>query len=240
MLDDPEVSDAEYDDLMKELRALEERFPELVTPDSPTQRVGGTPADLFAPVEHRTPMLSLDNAFSREEIEAWAARVERGVGSGASYSCELKIDGVAVALTYEDGVLTKGATRGDGRIGEDITANVRTVRSVPQRLQLKDPPAYLEVRGEIYLPVKAFERAERGAARRREAAVREPAQRRGGLAPPEGPEDHRLATAARCSCTRSGTRRGSGSTRTRASSTGAATPGCPSPRPPRSSRTSTG
>jgi DNA ligase (NAD+) len=158
VLDDPEVSDAEYDDLMKELRALEERFPELVTPDSPTQRVGGTPADLFAPVEHRTPMLSLDNAFSREEIEAWAARVERGVGSGASCSCELKIDGIAVALTYQDGVLTKGATRGDGRIGEDITANVRTVRSVPQRLQLKDAPAYLEVRGEIYLPVKAFER----------------------------------------------------------------------------------
>ncbi|HEV8056966.1 MAG TPA: NAD-dependent DNA ligase LigA, partial [Actinomycetota bacterium] len=158
VLDDPEVSDAEYDDLMRELRALEERFPELVTPDSPTQRVGGTPADLFAPVEHRTPMLSLDNAFSREEIEAWAVRVERGVGSGASCSCELKIDGIAVALTYQDGVLTKGATRGDGRIGEDITANVRTVRSVPQRLQLKDAPAYLEVRGEIYLPVKAFER----------------------------------------------------------------------------------
>ena len=158
VLDDPEVSDAEYDDLMNELRALEDRFPELVTPDSPTQRVGATPADLFAPVEHRTPMLSLDNAFSREELEAWAARVERAVGPGARSSCELKIDGVAVALTYEDGVLTRGATRGDGRIGEDITANVRTVRSVPQRLQVEDPPAYLEVRGEIYLPVKAFER----------------------------------------------------------------------------------
>ncbi len=158
VLDDPEVSDAEYDELMNELRTLEERFPELVTPDSPTQRVGATPADLFAPVEHRTPMLSLDNAFGREELEAWAARVERAVGAGATYSCELKIDGVAVALTYERGVLTKGATRGDGRIGEDITANVRTVRSVPQRLQLADPPAYLEVRGEIYLPVKAFER----------------------------------------------------------------------------------
>ena len=103
-------------------------------------------------------MLSLDNAFSRVELEAWATRVERGVGSGARYSCELKIDGIAVALTYENGVLTKGATRGDGRIGEDITANVRTVRSVPQRLQAKDPPAYVEVRGEIYLPVKAFER----------------------------------------------------------------------------------
>jgi DNA ligase (NAD+) len=158
VLDDPQVSDAEYDELINELGELEERFPELVTPDSPTQRVGGPPADLFAPVEHRSPMLSLDNAFAREELEAWAGRVERGVGSGARYSCELKIDGVAVALTYERGVLTKGATRGDGRIGEDITANVRTVRTVPQRLPVKDAPDYLEVRGEIYLPVKAFER----------------------------------------------------------------------------------
>ena len=158
VLDDPEISDAEYDELMNELRALEERFPELITPDSPTQRVGATPADLFAPVEHRTPMLSLDNAFSREELEAWAARVERGVGSGARFSCELKIDGVAVALTYENGVYTKGATRGDSRTGEDITANVRTVRNVPQRLEAKELPRYLEVRGEIYLPVQAFER----------------------------------------------------------------------------------
>jgi len=157
VLDDPEISDAEYDELMNELRELEERFPELVTPDSPTQRVGMAPADLFAPVQHRTPMLSLDNAFSLEELEAWAARVERAVGEGARYSCELKIDGVAVALTYEDGVLTKGATRGDGRVGEDITANVRTVKAIPRRLAIEPPPAYLEVRGEVYLPVKAFE-----------------------------------------------------------------------------------
>jgi DNA ligase (NAD+) len=116
-----------------------------------------TPADLFAPVEHRTRMLSLDNAFAPDELRAWAARVERGVGADVAYSCELKIDGVAVALTYERGVLVKGATRGDGRIGEDITANVRTVRTVPQRLLAKDPPAVLEVRGEIYLPVRAFE-----------------------------------------------------------------------------------
>jgi DNA ligase (NAD+) len=159
VLDDPEISDAEYDELMRELRALEERFPELVTEDSPTQRVGGAPVtDLFAPVEHRTPMLSLDNAFSLEELEAWATRVERDAGPGVRYSLEQKIDGVAVALTYQKGVLTKGATRGDGRVGEDITANVRTVRNVPRRLDLKDPPAYLEVRGEIYLPVKAFEK----------------------------------------------------------------------------------
>ncbi|HYZ14206.1 MAG TPA: NAD-dependent DNA ligase LigA [Actinomycetota bacterium] len=158
VLDDPEVSDAEYDELTRELASLEERFPELVTPDSPTQRVGISPADLFAPVEHRARMLSLDNAFSHGELEAWAARVERAVGTGARYSCEAKIDGIAVALTYEKGLLAKGATRGDGRIGEDITANVRTVRSVPQRLRVKDPPEYLEVRGEIYLSVKGFER----------------------------------------------------------------------------------
>ncbi|HZD17835.1 MAG TPA: NAD-dependent DNA ligase LigA, partial [Actinomycetota bacterium] len=158
VLDDPEIADAEYDELMGELRAAEERFPELVTPDSPTQRVGMAPADLFAPVQHRSPMLSLDNAFSPEELDAWAARVERGVGAGARYSCELKIDGVAVALTYEHGVLTKGATRGDGRVGEDITPNVRTVRTIPRRLGTDDAPPYVEVRGEVYLPVQAFER----------------------------------------------------------------------------------
>ncbi len=157
VLDEPEVADAEYDALVRELSSLEEEFPELITPDSPTQRVGSTPLDLFAPVHHRAQMLSLDNAFSREELEAWAARVERTIGSGARYVCELKIDGVAVALTYENGSLTKGATRGDGTTGEDITANVRTVRSVPTRLQVSDPPPALEARGEIYLPVKAFE-----------------------------------------------------------------------------------
>jgi DNA ligase (NAD+) len=158
VLDDPEISDAEYDELMRELVRLEDRFPQLITPDSPTQRVGVTPAELFAPVEHRAVMLSLDNAFSREELEAWALRVERAAGSGIRYSCEQKIDGVAVALTYENGLMTKSATRGDGRVGEDITANVRTVRSVPQRLLTNEPPVLLEVRGEIYLPVKAFER----------------------------------------------------------------------------------
>src|SRR5215217_1982593 len=158
VLDDPVVSDVEYDELMRELIALEERFPELVTPDSPTQRVGVAPTDLFAPVQHRTPMLSLDNVFSEDDVRAREARVEREVGEGARFSCELKIDGVAVAITYEDGTLTRGATRGDGRTGEDITANVRTVRSVPQRLRTKNPPRLLEIRGEIYFPTRAFER----------------------------------------------------------------------------------
>jgi DNA ligase (NAD+) len=156
VLDDPEVADAEYDELVRELQRLEEAFPELITPDSPTQRVGGVPADLFAPVAHRAPMLSLDNAFSFEELEAWSARVEKRVGDAARYVCELKIDGVACALTYERGVFVKAATRGDGSIGEDITANVRTVRSVPGKLLVKEPPSVIEVRGEMYLPVKAF------------------------------------------------------------------------------------
>jgi DNA ligase (NAD+) len=158
VLDDPEVSDAEYDELMRELRALEEEFPELITPDSPTQRVGGAPSELFAPVEHRAPMLSLDNAFSWEELEAWGRRVERVLGRAADFVCELKIDGLAVALTYENGAYVQGATRGDGYTGDDITTNIRTIRQVPTRLRGKGPPAVLEVRGEVYLPVKAFER----------------------------------------------------------------------------------
>jgi len=159
VLDDPEVSDAEYDELIRELRALEDAFPELITPDSPTQGVGAAPVTaLFAPVEHRAPMLSLDNAFSLDELNAWGDRVTRGLGGAANgFMCELKIDGVACALTYENGRLTRAATRGDGRIGEDITANVRTVDGVPHRLALDDPPRVVEIRGEMYLPVKAFE-----------------------------------------------------------------------------------
>ncbi len=158
VLNEPEISDAEYDELMRELRALEEEFPELVTPDSPTQRVGGQPTELFAPVQHRAPMLSLDNAFSEAELKAWVARIERAVGPVARYVCEQKIDGVAVALTYEDGRFVRGATRGDGYTGEDITQNLRTIRSIPGRLSVPDPPALIEVRGEVYLPVPAFER----------------------------------------------------------------------------------
>ncbi len=157
VIDDPEVSDAEYDELMRELRGLEDAFPELQTPDSPTQTVGGAVADLFAPVEHRAPMLSLDNAFSFDELDAWFQRVERAVGAGARFACEQKIDGVACALTYERGVLVRAATRGDGRTGEDITSNVRTVKGVPRKLAVDEQPPVIEVRGEMYLPVKAFE-----------------------------------------------------------------------------------
>src|SRR3989442_14382045 len=152
VLDDPEGSDAEYDELMRELRASEEAFPEFITPDSPTQRVGGAPTELFAPARHRAPMLSLDNAFSWEELNAWGKRVERVVGQQAEFVCELKIDGLAVALTYEGGAYGRGATRGDGYVGDDITANIRTVRAVPMRLRTSkgnDAPNLLEVRGEV-------------------------------------------------------------------------------------------
>jgi DNA ligase (NAD+) len=157
VLDEPEIADAEYDEMILELQALEDEFPELITSDSPTQRVGAIPADLFAPVTHRAPMLSLDNAFSFDELVAWGRRVQKAIGEDVRFACELKIDGVACALTYEGGRLIKAATRGDGRTGEDITSNARTVRSIPSRLAVDDPPGVLEIRGEVYLPVKVFE-----------------------------------------------------------------------------------
>ncbi len=158
VLDRPEIGDAEYDALVRELKEIEARWPELITPDSPTQRVGGAPSALFAPVTHRAPMLSLDNAFTRDELLAWARRVERAIGRVPPMVCELKIDGLACALTYEHGRLTRAATRGDGFVGEDVTANVRTVKTVPMRLRVDSPPPLLEVRGEVYLPSSAFER----------------------------------------------------------------------------------
>jgi DNA ligase (NAD+) len=158
VLDDPDVSDAEYDELVRELQKLEEQYPELVTPDSPTQRVGGTPVgELFAPVRHRAPMLSLDNAFSWEELEVWGKRVERQIGSSARFCCELKIDGLAVVVSYEHGKLARGATRGDGVTGEEITPNIRAVRNIPWEPAGSGHPEILDVRGEVYLPVKAFE-----------------------------------------------------------------------------------
>jgi DNA ligase (NAD+) len=156
VLDSPLVSDAEYDVLMRELRAIEERYPELRTPDSPTQRPGGAVlSTLFSSVQHLERLLSLDNAFSQEELDAWAARVARLGGSGP-YLCEVKIDGLAIALVYRNGRLVRGATRGDGVTGEDVTPNIRTIAAVPSRLEGPDVPAELEVRGEVFLPVAAF------------------------------------------------------------------------------------
>jgi DNA ligase (NAD+) len=175
VLDDPLVSDAEYDLLMRELRALEEAHPELITPDSPTRRVGGQPSDKFAKVRHPVPMLSLGNAFDEAGVRAWYERIVRLLGSDAQigFTVEPKIDGLAIALTYEHGLLVRGATRGDGEIGEDVTANLRTIHSVPLRLGIRDQgsgiredvasgdsqaPTSIEVRGEIYMRIADFER----------------------------------------------------------------------------------
>ncbi|WP_421958389.1 NAD-dependent DNA ligase LigA [Pseudactinotalea terrae] len=155
--DSPTVSDAQFDALLKELEALEEAHPELRTPDSPTQRVGGTFSTEFRTVDHLERMLSLDNAFSLEEIDAWAGRVEREVGADTHFLCELKIDGLAISLVYEKGRLVRGVTRGDGRTGEDVTLNVRTISTIPQRLTGEHVPDLLEVRGEVFFPVVDFE-----------------------------------------------------------------------------------
>ncbi|MGK5738766.1 NAD-dependent DNA ligase LigA [Micromonospora sp. URMC 103] len=160
VLDAPTISDAEFDRQLRELEALEAEYPALRTPDSPTQRVGGTFSTEFTPVQHAERMLSLDNAFADEELAAWAERVERDAGGPVPYLCELKVDGLAINLTYERGRLVRAATRGDGRTGEDVTANVRSIRDVPGTLtpsaEYPDVPELLEVRGEIYFPVAAF------------------------------------------------------------------------------------
>jgi DNA ligase (NAD+) len=154
--DEPLVSDGQYDELMGELKALEAAHHALVTPESPSQKVNGGFTATFSPVQHLERMQSLDNAFSSDELSAWAARVEREGAAGASYLCELKVDGVAVAIVYENGRMVRAATRGDGTTGEDVTANVRTMENVPQQLTGEDVPELLEVRGEIYFPVAAF------------------------------------------------------------------------------------
>jgi DNA ligase (NAD+) len=158
VLDSPLISDAQYDALIRELMGIEERYPQLRTPDSPTQKVGGPVSTLFTPVTHRDRLLSLDNAFSAEELDAWAARVARLGESGpvGPYLCELKIDGLAVALLYRDGALVRGATRGDGLTGEDVTPNIRTIAGVPARLTGTGFPEMLEVRGEVFFPVAGF------------------------------------------------------------------------------------
>lgn len=158
VLDDPQLADADYDGLMRELEALEAEHPQLATPDSPTRRVGDTPSSKFAPVAHVVPMLSLANAFTDDEVREFVARIEKETGDAApAFSVEPKLDGLAISLRYEDGVFVRGATRGDGATGEDVTANLRTVKSIPLRL-FGDAPAVLEVRGEVVMPKAAFDR----------------------------------------------------------------------------------
>ncbi len=156
VLDAPVISDAQYDALMQELIGLEENYPELRTPDSPTQRVGAAISTQFTPVEHLQRLLSLDDVFSDEELDTWAERVARLGGTGP-YLCELKVDGLAVSLVYSDGVLARGVTRGDGRTGEDVTPNIRTISTIPVRLSGSGFPGTLELRGEVFLPVRVFD-----------------------------------------------------------------------------------
>jgi DNA ligase (NAD+) len=159
VLDDPSIADAEYDKLMRELEALETAHPDLVTPDSPTQRVGAAPTGAFAEVRHEIPMLSLANAFSDEEVAEFGRRIEKRLGGvGLEFSVEPKFDGLAISLRYEDGAFVRGATRGDGETGEDVTPNLRTIKSIPLRLRGKGYPQVLEVRGEVYMPRAAFEK----------------------------------------------------------------------------------
>ena len=167
VLDKPSVPDAEYDRLLQELLRLEEEYPEFKTADSPTQRIGGAPLTAFQKVTHRTPMLSLANAFNDDDLKDFDRRVKQAIGSQYHYVCELKIDGLAISLQYEDGQLVLGATRGDGTIGEDITTNLRTIRSIPLRLK---KPLTLEVRGEAFMPKSSFESLNK----KKEAAGEEP------------------------------------------------------------------
>ncbi|HSJ97340.1 MAG TPA: NAD-dependent DNA ligase LigA, partial [Myxococcota bacterium] len=163
--DAPEISDAEWDELLRELQQLEAAHPALATPDSPTQRVGAAPSEGFAEVTHRVPMLSLANAFADEDVAAFDRRCREALErERVEYACEVKFDGLAVALVYEDGVLARGATRGDGTVGEDVTPNLRTIRAIPLRLDLAKPPRLLEVRGEVLMRRRDFEAVNRRAA----------------------------------------------------------------------------
>jgi len=168
VLDAPEVPDAEYDRLMRELRELESAHPELITADSPTQRVGAAPLAAFDQVRHEVPMLSLDNVFDEESFLAFYKRVQDRLKSSEplTFCCELKLDGLAVSLLYEDGELVRAATRGDGTTGENITSNVRTIRAIPLRLTGDNIPRRLEVRGEVFMPQAGFEQMNEEARRK--------------------------------------------------------------------------
>jgi len=187
VLDAPVLDDAIYDRLYRELQDLEAQYPALITPDSPTQRVGDRPAEQFLARPHEIPLYSLENAFNLAEFRAWEQRWQRALDTvmpdtamsdtampDYAYVCELKIDGSALALTYENGILVRGLTRGDGTIGEDITPNVKTIRSIPLRLNTDRPPARVEVRGEAFLPIATFEALNRERRDRGEPAFANP------------------------------------------------------------------
>ena len=197
--DAPTVSDAAYDGLRQRYAAIEARFPQLRTLDSLTQRVGAAPAARFAKVRHAVPMLSLDNAFAEQDVIDFVARIRRFLRLGddeeIAFSAEPKIDGLSMSLRYENGELVSGATRGDGTEGEDVTANVKTLKDIPHRLKRKSVPAVCEVRGEIYMTKQAFLALNQRQAGQRRPGVRQSAQLGGRLAAAEGPLDHGLAAA---------------------------------------------
>ena len=168
----PVISDYEFDQLLKKLESLEEQFPELITPDSPTQRVGGEPLEGFTTVEHKAAMLSLDNTYTYDELREFDERVKKNVGE-VEYVVEPKIDGAGIALLYENGVLVRGATRGDGIRGDDITSNLKTIRSIPLRLR-GNKVKNVEVRGEVYFPTKGFEKYNKEQAKRGEPVFANP------------------------------------------------------------------
>ncbi len=201
--DAPVISDAEFDRLLRELEQLEERYPELRTPESPTQKVAGSYETEFTSVEHRSRMLSLDNTFNDEDLAAWADRIHRELGDQPyHFLCELKVDGLAVNLTYERGRLVCAATRGDGRTGEDITPNVRTIAEIPDRLKGDKVPDVVEVRGEVYFPMEKFQELN---ARLVEAGEKPFANPRNAAAGSLRQKDPRVTAAARCTwwCTAS-------------------------------------
>src|SRR5438105_15228879 len=190
VLDQPEISDAGFDKLMDKLKKLEAEHPELITPDSPTQRVGGKPREGVVKVAHSSPMLSLDNTYSEEELRAWERRVHELSGrKDVDYVCELKLDGMSLALIYEDGHLVHGVTRGDGTVGEDVTLNVRTVRSVPlsiakEKLKKAGIPADFEVRGEMLMPIAGFQKMNEERERQSLSKFTNPPNAAAGTVPP--------------------------------------------------------
>ncbi len=201
VLDQPEISDADFDKLMRDLKDLEAEHPEFLTADSPTQRVGGKPREGFFKAPHSSPMLSLDNTYNEEELRAWERRVHELSGrKDVDYVCELKLDGMSLALIYEDGKLVRGITRGDGSVGEDVTLNVRTVRSVPlsiskEKLKKAGIPVDFEVRGELLMPLAAFKRMNEERESKGLVVICEPTQCHGGDGAATGIQNHGGTTA---------------------------------------------
>ncbi len=195
--DAPVVSDADFDRLLRSLEELEEEYPELRTPDSPTQKVAGSYETEFTAVEHRSRMLSLDNTFNDEELAAWTERIAKELGEQEyHFLCELKVDGLAVNLTYERGRLVRAATRGDGRTGEDITPNVRTIADIPERLKGDEVPDLVEIRGEVYFPMEKFQELNTRLNAAGDKPFANPRNAAARFAAPEGPARHRHPPAA--------------------------------------------